>query len=251
MQLKYFSGHLAAIFYGTLLCGGGVYANAAATDVSYNPPLQPAASKSASLDPFKQMSLDQQHSLNLLLQNYQDCFLTSVRPSHISDLPNAIEVDIFERHNQDCGGDPNTMPRQASYLIDGYGRIFYQNMRDSTLDLQFQFNEVAVTITDMAQFQHPIKAVFNHHGIHLQQVEKRAAGSFVIFYVADIPLLTDSQDKQIAQSRQQLFQQLLKANGDWDFMIRCEDGHDYYIEGSKRKVIDRQSYRTKAMNEGG
>lgn len=240
MQLKRLNRLLAAFFCGLLLSLVAVYTNAVATDVSHNQLPQPAATQFASLDPFEQISLDQQHSLNLLLQNYQDCFLIRVRPSSHNNLSNAIAIDIFEQHNQDCGGDPNTMPRRASYLIDNYGRVFYENMVDSTLDLQFQFNEVAVIITDMAQFRHPTKAIFERYGINLQKVEKRAAGSFVIFYVADVPLLTDSQDKQIAQSRQQLFRQLLKANGDWDFMVRCEDGHEYYIEGSKRKVIDKQ-----------
>jgi hypothetical protein len=60
--------------------------------------------------------------------------------------------------------------------------------------------------------------------------------------VADTPLLTDLQNKQTTVTRQQLFQQLLKANGGWDFMLRSEDGHEYYIEGTKRKVIDLQSY---------
>lgn len=241
MQLKRPNRHLAAFFCGLTFSLAAVYTTAA-PPATYKQSAQLAATKLVSLDPVAQMTLAQQHSFNLLLQNYQDCFLTRVEPSPHNDLPNTVAIDIYEQHNQDCGGDPNTMPRRASYLIDNYGRVFYENIADSTLDLQFQFNEVPVIINDMTQFQHPTKAIFERYGIHLQKVEKRVAGSFVIFYVADTPLLTDTQDKQNTATRQQFFQQLLKANGGWDFMLRSEDGQEYYIEGTKRKIIDPQSY---------
>jgi hypothetical protein len=241
MQLKRPNRHLAAFFCGLTFSLIAVYTTAA-TPTPYKTSPQLVATKPASLDPVDQMTRAQQYSFNLLLQNYQDCFLTRVEPSLHSDLLNTVAIDIYEKHNQGCGGDPNTMPRRASYLIDNYGRVFYENIADSTLDLQFQFNEVPVIIHDMAQFHHPTKVIFERYGIDLQKVEKRAAGSFVIFYVADTPLLTDTQDKQTIATRQQLFQQLLKANGSWDFMLRSEDGHEYYIEGTKRKIIDPHSY---------
>jgi hypothetical protein len=169
MQLKRLNRHLAAFFCGLTFSLIAVYTTAA-TLTPYKPSPQLAATKLASLDPIDQMPLTQQHSFRGLLQHYQDCFLTRVEPSLHSDLPNTFAVDIFEQHNQDCGGDPNTMPRRASYLIDNYGRIFYENIADSTLDLQFQFNEVPVIINYMTQFQHPTKAIFKRYGIDLQKV---------------------------------------------------------------------------------
>ena len=185
----------------------------------------------------------QRRSLDLLMQNYQQCFAAILGDYSHPSLFKTLAVTIYENHDAECGGDPHTFPRRASYLIDRYGRIFKQNDVNNTLDLQYQFNEIPTVISNPAQFQHPTKSVLEKFGLHLYKLEKRAADTFVIFYVLDAPILTNEHDSKIATSRQQLFEQLLIANGGWDFMLRSEDGHEYYVEGSRRKIIDVSSYQ--------
>lgn len=162
---------------------------------------------------------------------------SNTSPSDYS-LPNPVGISFYENHSEECGGDPHTFPRVASYLIDRYGRIFKQNEVDGGVDLQFKFNETPTLISDLANFQHPSKRVFEKYGVIITQIEKRAENSFVIFHVANTPLLSGTIDSDTEQSRQQFFAQLLTSNGGWDLMLRCEDGQTYYLEGTKRKIID-------------
>ena len=189
------------------------------------------------------MNQVQQRSLDLLMQNYQHCFVARLENHAHPSLPKTFAVTIYEKHNTQCGGDPDTFHRRASYLIDRYGRVFKQSDIDNTLDLQFQFNETPTVISNLAQFQHPTKLILEKFGLKLYKLEKRAADTFVIFNVLDAPILTNEHNSKIANSRQQLFEQLLIANGGWDFMLRSEGGHEYYVEGSRRKIIDASSYQ--------
>lgn len=179
----------------------------------------------------------QQRSYELLLQKYHSCFWVRVTPSSHPTVVNAIDLDIYESHSTGCDGDPHTSPRIANYLIDHYGRLFQQNILDDSLELQYRHDEQPTFITDVAKFTHPSKAVFAKYGLNLYKIEKRADNTFVIFYVYSSPLLTSQATQTI---RQQLFKEVLAANGEWDYILRAtEDGdyfEDYYVEGRHRKL---------------
>lgn len=180
------------------------------------------------------MSKAQRRSFHLLIENYPRCFYTHLEDlaSVASALPIEYSLTFYEKHDAYCGGDPHTMPRRATYYLDKYGRIFIDNTMEATLDLQYQFAETGVLVEDIIQFNHPTHSVFKKYQVRLNKVEKRAKNTFVIFYTSNLPLI----------NKDELFKELLVANGGWDYMIRTETGEEYYIEGDKRKIIEITSY---------
>ena len=36
----------------------------------------------------------------------------------VDDKPSSYEIDVREKHNRECGGDPNTAPRLFGYVVD-------------------------------------------------------------------------------------------------------------------------------------
>lgn len=173
----------------------------------------------------------QQSSKACLLKDYNtSCIVAEETASSV--FPQGVELAIREKHNEACGGDPNTSPVVRRVSIDRFGRIFdYQIVSDS-LRLLNQADDKTKTLTDIDQWQHPTKEVFTKHGIRVNRVKLLAEQSFPYFYVQANSLLSQPQSSQ----RQKLLQQLLKANAQWDFMIVTDDGFSHYVEGKKRKL---------------
>ena len=50
-----------------------------------------------------------------------DC--VSFTPSPDPDVPRAIDIEVREKHDQSCGGDPDTAPRVGALRVLG-GRVY-------------------------------------------------------------------------------------------------------------------------------
>lgn len=170
----------------------------------------------------------QEKAKTSLLGKYKkSCIIVDEKDSNV--FKKGIDLILHENHTPQCWGgkgDPNVSPVFLRVSIDRFGRVFEYDIISDTFKLKTNFE----TIMDISNWKHQTKTIFNHYGIKLNRVELYSDKTFAYFYVNSHSLLSDKNKAR------ELFKQLLKANGQWDFIIVDSNGKFYFVEGKKRKL---------------
>lgn len=170
------------------------------------------------------------------------CTITEIDDSDFAE--GAINLSFYERHNENCGGDPQTSPRITTYEIDRYGRVFEYSRTFEWLTFVDLNGKKPITIHNIDEWQHPTKRVFAQYGVALVKLQKHLDGTFVVFHVNHDFLanhLPHSSSQKQRDTQHAFFNELRVANGGWDFMIMPEDGYGHLVYGTKRRLHHTQT----------